>query len=445
MFECYFLTIYTLNIQVSLKGPGGDLGAHVAITAGYINVVKLLLEKKTELNGTDAKGRTLLHLACLHGDFDICALLLEAKAAVDSLDSEQSTPMWLAAVEAVTEDFGAELLDQLVLFGANPNARHPSSSLTLLQACASKDRPKSVEALLQVGAKLDQTCAQGRSALHYAAQVGAIASVRLLIGKGAAPNLPDAAGSVPMHLTTDVKVGAYLVAAGGRPEQLNCARLRADHNLPVEEVNKALTTFAERAAQKGDGQVKEEGQWIGNNLSNKCMLCPNTFGFLSRRHHCRRCGILVCGYCSTKFFIDKGANSRACDVCFNILTYLSIVEKRRIKELQEQEEKRKARQAAKGKEREAAQREFLLNSSTHKKKVVVEASVDVKEKSQIGEEAHSQIQSTKQVMAENKNMLNENIEKLNQIEDRAEQLQNNSALFLAKARALREQQESSWF
>lgn len=38
--------------------------------------------------------------------------------------------------------------------------------------------------------------------------------------------------------------------------------------------------------------------WMPDETSSKCCICETPFTFLTRRHHCRRCGRLVCATCS---------------------------------------------------------------------------------------------------------------------------------------------------
>jgi len=40
-------------------------------------------------------------------------------------------------------------------------------------------------------------------------------------------------------------------------------------------------------------------QWQPDDSSDVCLICQSQFGLLNRRHHCRACGQLVCGRCST--------------------------------------------------------------------------------------------------------------------------------------------------
>eukprot|EP00662_Eupelagonemidae_sp_cell21_P036303 gene36303-biopygen25158 len=56
------------------------------------------------------------------------------------------------------------------------------------------------------------------------------------------------------------------------------------------------------------------GVWVAG-----CPLCPARFGTLRRRHHCRRCGAVVCGRCSTTRVALHGLRGRpphrVCDAC----------------------------------------------------------------------------------------------------------------------------------
>ena len=39
-------------------------------------------------------------------------------------------------------------------------------------------------------------------------------------------------------------------------------------------------------------------RWEPDSASNSCAVCGEGFGTLRRKHHCRKCGRLVCGECS---------------------------------------------------------------------------------------------------------------------------------------------------
>ena len=70
-------------------------------------------------------------------------------------------------------------------------------------------------------------------------------------------------------------------------------------------------------------------RWVPDKAARKCMLCESKFTMMSRRHHCRACGIVVCNACSTHrvamnvLFPDEAdagtEKVRTCDACFEAL------------------------------------------------------------------------------------------------------------------------------
>ena len=41
--------------------------------------------------------------------------------------------------------------------------------------------------------------------------------------------------------------------------------------------------------------------WISDDKVDKCHKCDINFSFINRRHHCRLCGRIFCGYCCNQF------------------------------------------------------------------------------------------------------------------------------------------------
>ncbi|CAH6843691.1 zinc finger FYVE domain-containing protein 26 isoform X1 [Phodopus roborovskii] len=62
-------------------------------------------------------------------------------------------------------------------------------------------------------------------------------------------------------------------------------------------------------------------QWVPDERECTCMVCcRERFTMFNRRHHCRRCGRLVCGSCSTKKMEVEGCRenpTRVCDQCYS--------------------------------------------------------------------------------------------------------------------------------
>lgn len=59
--------------------------------------------------------------------------------------------------------------------------------------------------------------------------------------------------------------------------------------------------------------------WIPNQVSAVCMRCSHKFTVTHRRHHCRKCGFVVCGACSKNRAVIKHIHPtkplRVCTIC----------------------------------------------------------------------------------------------------------------------------------
>jgi hypothetical protein len=58
-------------------------------------------------------------------------------------------------------------------------------------------------------------------------------------------------------------------------------------------------------------------EWVPDEEGSGCSVCHSVFSLTKRRHHCRKCGALVCGSCSDHFVALSGysVEVRVCDPC----------------------------------------------------------------------------------------------------------------------------------
>ncbi|XP_062504440.1 pleckstrin homology domain-containing family F member 2-like [Corticium candelabrum] len=63
--------------------------------------------------------------------------------------------------------------------------------------------------------------------------------------------------------------------------------------------------------------------WVPDSEAPVCMVCTKTkFSAITRRHHCRKCGLVVCNKCSSKKFSLPNISAkplRVCDNCYDSL------------------------------------------------------------------------------------------------------------------------------
>ena len=88
----------------------------------------------------------------------------------------------------------------------------------------------------------------------------------------------------------------------------------------------------EISIEQRSAAARANPRWVPNNEAPNCMICDETFGMFKRKHHCRRCGWMVCEECSKeKLTLNRwleseephnlrddssGGALRVCDMCY---------------------------------------------------------------------------------------------------------------------------------
>lgn len=82
-----------------------------------------------------------------------------------------------------------------------------------------------------------------------------------------------------------------------------------------------------RLASSGKAAASDHAAvWVPDNDAPKCMRCSGKFTVINRRHHCRKCGAVVCNGCSSKKYLLPAQSKkplRVCDNCYQTLTLTS--------------------------------------------------------------------------------------------------------------------------
>ncbi|XP_019865122.1 pleckstrin homology domain-containing family F member 2 isoform X1 [Aethina tumida] len=100
------------------------------------------------------------------------------------------------------------------------------------------------------------------------------------------------------------------------------AATTVEKNEWMAHINKCIEDLLRKSGKKA---VEEHAAvWVPDGEAPVCMHCKKSqFTLINRRHHCRKCGAVVCGPCSNKRFLLPNQSSkplRVCIHCYESLT-----------------------------------------------------------------------------------------------------------------------------
>ena len=250
--------------EVNRPGKRGSTPLHVAAGLGRKKCMDLLLKSGAALNAHGAFGRTPLMDAARMGQLEMMTELLDAGAEINARDAMDRTAL-IHAAEAQKNSLASVRL--LVAAGADPMLHdrdlktaamhaaelkhtdaalylidlipdlplHPEHGLMILYYAIKGNDLKVMEKLIDQRLPLNRSLSlvlkaskivqvhgfyrilirngllgRGRSPLHWAAIENNLDAVKLLIGRGADPNLTDELGHTADDLATSREVIQYL-------------------------------------------------------------------------------------------------------------------------------------------------------------------------------------------------------------------------------------------
>lgn len=158
---------------------------HLATYLNLTDVVRGLVEKGVSLELQDQDGNTALHVACQHGQTD-CAAELTRDVSPSELEPVLKTQNW--------------------------------RGLACLHLAALNRQHQIMKLLMKKEADLNiQEGTSGKTALHFAAELHDITSVKLLLGRGADVDAAMFNGCTPLHLAVarqDAPIANLLCQSG---------------------------------------------------------------------------------------------------------------------------------------------------------------------------------------------------------------------------------------
>lgn len=157
---------------------------HVAVKAGKLTYVRMLLRREASVDAVDKVGNTPLHLAATGSSVDILTALLDAGSALRLKNKAGQ----------VAEDLAIAAGKKKIV-----SAFAPYNQYVLLQACKMQAQDAFDEMLAR---KVEVNCVDGwgDTPLHFAAIHGATPMVRQLLDAGAKVTIRDEYGQSALEV-----------------------------------------------------------------------------------------------------------------------------------------------------------------------------------------------------------------------------------------------------
>ena len=168
--------------SLSAAGPVNSAVADAAMN-GDKTALRVLIQKKADINGVQTDGTTAIQWAAYRNDLESADILIAAGADVKLANRDGATPLWLAA-----ENGSAPMIGKLLDAGADPNGRTPNGETPLMMA-ARNGNVAALEVLLNH--KADPALKEnlrGTTALMWAVEQAHPEAVKLLVARGADVN-----------------------------------------------------------------------------------------------------------------------------------------------------------------------------------------------------------------------------------------------------------------
>ena len=149
----------------------------------------LLLKAGADANTANDFGMTPLSQACINGSAEFVRLLLKSGANPNTAIATGETPLMTCAKTGTVD-----AVRLLIEYGAAVNATEPAQKQTALMWAAAERHPNVVSALIAAHADLKAHSKDGFTPIHFAARVGDLESIKLLLAAGVDVNIQTQTG-----------------------------------------------------------------------------------------------------------------------------------------------------------------------------------------------------------------------------------------------------------
>jgi ankyrin repeat protein len=211
--------------DVNERSPDGSTALLWLAHWNDAETAALLLDAGADANLANEFRMTPLSQACTNGSAAFVRLLLKSGANPNTPIDTGETPLMTCAKTGTVD-----AVRLLVEYGAQVNAKEPAQNQTALMWAASEKHTKVVQALIELRADIKAQTKQGFTPIHFAARVGDLESVKLLMAAGVDVNFPTGGDDGPAVPATGARGGG---GAGAGYTPLLIATLRAQIDVAV--------------------------------------------------------------------------------------------------------------------------------------------------------------------------------------------------------------------
>ncbi|MGB6947407.1 MAG: ankyrin repeat domain-containing protein [Bryobacteraceae bacterium] len=232
--------------------PGGMTPLLYAARDGHAEIAKILIAAGAKVNAPDANKITPLLMAITNNQPDAADVFIQNGAEINSSDFWGRTPLW-AAVEMRDIEYSRggehnvdrerllQLIRTLLDRGANPNAR-------------TAEVPPTRRFLMGLG-DISWVDFTGQTPFIRAALSGDLTVMKLLIEKGADPNIATTAGSTALMAAAGINWALGQTFTEDLPTQLEAVKLCLEKGGDVNAANSMGLTAVFGAANRGADDI----------------------------------------------------------------------------------------------------------------------------------------------------------------------------------------------
>ena len=204
--------LLTQKADVNARSSDGSTALLWLAHWNDLDTADLLLRAGADANTANDFRMTPLSEACINGNSALVRLLLKSGANPNTAIATGETPLMTCAKTG-----SADAVRMLVEYGAAVNAKEPAQNQTALMWAAAERHPDVVKALIEAHADLKAHSKQGFTAIHFAARVGDLESVKLLLAAGVDVNILTETEGGTNRVTSQLGIAKTIGTIGYTP------------------------------------------------------------------------------------------------------------------------------------------------------------------------------------------------------------------------------------